>query len=106
MIDLRSWNHQLRIHEEGIPKMAFTARYSLYECTVMSFGLTNAPAYYMNLLNKVYMEYLYKFMVFFIGDILIYYRSKDEHEQHPRFVLNKSREQQLYINFSKCEFWL
>src|SRR5512142_529001 len=105
-IDLRSGYHQLRIREEDIPKTAFTTRYGLFECTVMSFGLTNAPAFFMNLMNKVFMEYLDKFVVVFIDDILIYSRTKEEHEEHLRLALEKLREHQLYAKFSKCEFWL
>nr|ABA98110.1 retrotransposon protein, putative, Ty3-gypsy subclass [Oryza sativa Japonica Group] len=105
-IDLRSGYHQLRIREEDIPKTAFTTRYGLFECTVMSFGLTNAPAFFMNLMNKVFMEYLDKFVVVFIDDILIYSKTKEEHEEHLRLALEKLREHQLYAKFSKCEFWL
>nr|AAN16328.1 putative polyprotein [Oryza sativa Japonica Group]AAP52669.1 retrotransposon protein, putative, Ty3-gypsy subclass [Oryza sativa Japonica Group] len=105
-IDLRSGYHQLRIKEEDIPKTAFTTRYGLFECIVMSFGLTNAPAFFMNLMNKVFMEYLDKFVVVFIDDILIYSRTKEEHEEHLRLALEKLREHQLYAKFSKCEFWL
>nr|ADC55379.1 gag-pol polyprotein [Oryza brachyantha] len=105
-IDLRSGYHQLRIREEDIPKTTFTTRYGLYECTVMSFGLSNAPAFFMNLMNKVFMEYLDKFVVVFIDDILIYSKSEEEHEQHLRIVLEKLREHQLYAKFSKCDFWL
>nr|AAV31278.1 putative polyprotein [Oryza sativa Japonica Group] len=105
-IDLRSGYHQLRIKEEDIPKTAFTTRYGLFECTVMSFGLTNAPAFFMNLMNKVCMEYLDKFVVVFIDDILIYSRTKEEHKEHLRLALEKLREHQLYAKFSKCEFWL
>nr|ABA94439.1 retrotransposon protein, putative, Ty3-gypsy subclass [Oryza sativa Japonica Group] len=105
-IDMRSGYHQLRIREEDIPKTAFTTRYGLYECTVMSFGLTNAPAFFMNLMNKVFMEFLDKFVVVFIDDILIYSKSEEEHEQHLRLVLEKLKEHQLYAKFSKCDFWL
>src|SRR3954465_3415814 len=77
-----------------------------YEYTVMPFGLTNAPAYFIYLMNKVFMEYLDKFVVVFIDDILIFSKSEEEHEQHLRLVLDKLREHQLYAKFSKCEFWL
>nr|ABA98320.1 retrotransposon protein, putative, Ty3-gypsy subclass [Oryza sativa Japonica Group] len=104
--DLRSGYHQLRIREEDIPKTAFTTRYGLYECTVMSFGLTNAPAFFMNLMNKVLMEFLYKFVVVFIDDILIYSKLEEEHEQHLHLVLKKLQEHQLCAKFSKCDFWI
>jgi hypothetical protein len=99
-IDLRSGYHQLKIRVEDIPKTAFTSRYGLYEFTVMSFGLTNAPAYFMYLMNKVFMEYLDKFVVVFIDDILVFSRSEEEHEEHLRLVLQKLREHQLYAKFS------
>jgi hypothetical protein len=86
-IDLRSGYHQLKIRECDILKTAFVLRYGLYEYTVMSFGLTNAPAYFMYLMNKVFMEYLDKFVMVFIDDILIYSRSEEEHEEHLRLVL-------------------
>jgi len=86
-IDLRSCYHQLRIKPSDIPKTAFTTRYGLYEYTVMSFGLTNALAYFMYLRNKVFMEYLDKFVVVFIDDILIYSKTEEDHEEHLRFVL-------------------
>ncbi|WVZ51358.1 hypothetical protein U9M48_002510 [Paspalum notatum var. saurae] len=72
----------------------------------MSFGLTNAPAYFMNLMNKVFMEYLDKFVVVFIDDILIYSKAEEEYEEHLRLVLQKLREHKLYAKLSKCEFWL
>jgi hypothetical protein len=105
-IDLRSGYHQLKIRMEDIPKTAFTSRYGLYEFTVMSFGLTNAPAYFMYLMNKVFMEYLDKFVVVFIDDILVFSRNEEEHEEHLRLVLQKLQEHQLYAKFSKCDFWL
>jgi hypothetical protein len=105
-IDLRSGYHQLKIQKIDIPKTAFRTRYGLYEYTVMSFGLTNASAYFMYLMNKVFMEYLDKFVVVFIDDILIFSKIVEEHEEHLRLVLEKLRSNQLYAKFSKCEFWL
>jgi hypothetical protein len=105
-IDLRSGCHQLKIRESDIPKTAFRTRYGLYEYTVMSFGLTNAPTYFMYLMNKVFMEYLDKFVVVFIDDILIFSKMEEEHEKHLRMVLEKLRSNQLYAKFSKCKFWL
>jgi hypothetical protein len=78
-IDLLSGYHQLKIRGCDIPKIAFVLRYGLYEYTVMSFGLTNAPVYFMYLMNKVFLEYLDKFVVVFIDDILVYSRSEEEH---------------------------
>jgi hypothetical protein len=88
-IDLRSGYHQLKIRECDIPKTAFILRYGLYEYTMMSFGLTNAPAYFMYLMNKVFMEYLDKFVVVFIDYTLVYSRSEEEHEEHLRLVLQE-----------------
>ena len=105
-IDLRSGYHQLRVRQEDIPKTAFRTCYGLYEFTVMPFGLTNAPAFFMTLMNKVFMEELDRFVVVFIDDILVYSKSAEEHEQHLRVVLGKLRKHQLYAKFSKCEFWL
>ena len=105
-IDLRTGYHQLKIRETDIPKTAFTTRYGLFEYTVMSFGLTNAPAYFMNLMNKIFMEYLDKFVVVFLDDILIYSMTEEEHAEHLRLVLETLREHQLYAKLSKCEFWL
>ena len=105
-IDLRSGYFQLKIRESDIPKTAFVTRYGQFEFTVISFGLSNAPAYFMNLMNKVFMDELDKFVVVFIDDILIYSKSIQEHEQHLRVVLEKLRMHRLYAKFSKCEFWL
>jgi hypothetical protein len=88
-IDLRSGYHQLKIRESDIPKTAFCTRYELYEYIVMSFGLTNAPAYFMYLMNKVFMEYLDKFVIVFIDDILIFSKTMEEYEEHLRLVLEK-----------------
>jgi hypothetical protein len=81
-IDLRSGYHQLKIRECDIPKTTFVSRYGLYEYTVMSFELTNAPTYFMYLMNKVFMEYLDKFVVVFIDGMLVYSKSDKEHEEH------------------------
>jgi hypothetical protein len=105
-IELRSGYHQMKIREQDIPKTAFTTRYGLYEFVVVSFGLTNAPAYFMNLMNKVFMEELDRFVVVFIDDILIYSETTEEHEEHLRVVLERLRQRKLYAKFSKCEFWM
>jgi hypothetical protein len=105
-IDLRSGYHHLKIGESDIRKTALHTRYGLYEYIVISFGLTNAPTYFMYLRNKVFMEYLDKFVVAFINDILIFSKTEVEHETHLRLVMEKLRAHQLYAKFSKCEFWL
>jgi hypothetical protein len=88
-IDLRSCYHQLRIRPSDISKIAFITKYGLYEFTVMSFGLMNAPAYFMYLMNNVFMDYLNKFVVVFIDDILVYSQNEQEHEEHLRKVLQR-----------------
>ena len=72
----------------------------------MSFGLTNAPAFFMYLMNSIFMPELDKFVVVFVDDILIYSKNNEEHAQHLRIVLTRLREHKLYAKFSKCEFWL
>jgi hypothetical protein len=91
-IDLRTGYHQLKVRESDIPKTAFTTRYGLFEYTVMSFGLTNALAYFMNLMNKVFMKFLDKFVVVFIDDILVYSKTEEEHTEHLWLVLGTLRE--------------
>jgi hypothetical protein len=86
-IDMRSGYHQLRIRPLDVPKMAFITKYGLYEFMVMSFGLTNAPAYFMYLMNSVFMDYLDQFVVVFIDDIPVYSQNEQEHEEHLRKVL-------------------
>ena len=80
--------------------------YGLYEYLVMSFGLTNAPAYFMYLMNSVFMPEFDEFVVVFINDILIYSKNEVDHAEHLRIVLSRLREHKLYAKFSKCEFWL
>ncbi|GJX68014.1 putative reverse transcriptase domain-containing protein [Tanacetum coccineum] len=105
-IDLRSGYHQLRVREEDIPKTAFRTRYGHYEFQVMPFGLTNAPAVFMDLMNRVCKPYLDKFVIVFIDDILIYSKSKQEHEEHLKIILELLKKEELYAKFSKCEFWI
>jgi hypothetical protein len=90
-IDLRSGYHHLKIWESDTPKTTFHIWYGLYEYTVMSFRLTNVPSYFMYLMNKVFVEYLDKFVVVFIDDILIFSKTEEEHEKHVRMVLEKLR---------------
>jgi hypothetical protein len=105
-IDLRSGYHQIKIRPSDIPKIAFSTRYGLYEYLVMSFGLTNAPAYFMYLMNSVFMQKLDKFVVVFIDDILIYSKNSEDHAKHLHVVLQRLRDHHLYAKFSKCEFCL
>ncbi|GJY32730.1 putative reverse transcriptase domain-containing protein [Tanacetum coccineum] len=105
-IDLRSSYHQLRVREVDIPNTAFRTRYGHYEFQVMPFGLTNAPAVFMDLMNRVCKPYLDKFVIVFIDDILIYSKSKQEHEEHLKLILELLKKEELYAKFSKCEFWI
>ena len=103
-IDLRSSYHQLRIREQDVAKTAFRSRYGHYEFLVMPFELTNAPAAFMDLMNRVFTPFLDQFVIVFIDVVLVYSISEEEHEQHLRLVLQTLREHQLYAKFSKCEF--
>ena len=105
-IDLRSGYHQLRIKGEHVAKTAFRTRYGHYEFLVLPFGLTNAPAAFMDMMNRIFRPFLDKFIIVFIDDILVYSRSREEHEEHLRITLQLLRDHQLYAKFSKCEFWL
>ncbi|KAK9029043.1 hypothetical protein V6N11_026169 [Hibiscus sabdariffa] len=105
-IDLRSGYYQLRVKDSDVAKTAIRTRYGHYEFLVMPFGLTNAPAAFMDMMNRVFRPYLDQFVVVFIDDILIYSRSKAEHVEHLRIVLQTLRDHRLYAKLSKCEFWL
>ncbi|KAH0696028.1 hypothetical protein KY289_013510 [Solanum tuberosum] len=105
-IDLRSGYHQIRVREKDVPKTAFRTRYGHFEFLVMSFGLTNAPAVFIDLMNSIFRLYLDLFVIVFIDDILVYSRSKYEHANHLRAVLQVLRDRELYAKFSKYEFWL
>jgi hypothetical protein len=89
---MRSGYHQLRIRPSDIPKTAFITKYGLYEFTIMSFGLTNVPAFFIYLMNSTFMEYIDKLVVVFIDDILIYSQNEQEHEDNLRKVLQRLRD--------------
>jgi hypothetical protein len=105
-IDLPSGYHQIKIRASDVPKTAFSTRYEIYEFLVMSFRLTNAPAYFKYLMNFVFMPELDKFIVVFIDDILVYSKNEEEHVGHLHVVLQRLREHHLYAKLSKCDFWL
>ena len=94
------------MQESDVPKTAFRTRYRHYEFMVMPFGLTNVPAAFMDLMNRIFQQYLDRFVIVFIDDILVYSSSSEEHSKHLRIVLQTLRERQLYAKLSKCRFWL
>jgi len=94
------------VKEEDIPKRAFRCRYGYYEFSALLFGLANAPAAFMDLMNRVFRQYLDMFVIVFIDDILSYSRSEEEHIDHLTIVLKIFKDQQLFAKFSKFEFWL
>ncbi|XP_073066007.1 uncharacterized protein [Primulina eburnea] len=105
-IDLRSGYYHLKVRESDIPKTAFRTRYGHYEFLVMSFGLTNAPSIFMDLMNRVFKPYLDSFVIVFIDDILIYSKTRELHSEHLRVVLQLLRDKRLFDKLKKCEFWL
>jgi hypothetical protein len=104
-IDLYSGYHQLKVQEKDVQKTAFRTRYGHYEFLVMPFGLTNAPAAFMDMMNRIFRELVDQCVVVFI-DILIYSKSREEHEEHLWTVKSVLRKHQLFVKFKKCEFWL
>jgi hypothetical protein len=95
-----------KVHPEDVPRTTFSTRYGLHEYLVMSFGLTNAPAHFMYLMNSIFMPELDKFVVVFIDDILVYSKNEEDCEQQLWVILQRLREHQLYAKFSKWVFWL
>jgi hypothetical protein len=104
-IDLRSGYHQVRIHPDDVPKTAFRTRYGHFEFLVLPFGLTNAPATFMHLMQQVFRAHLDSFVIVFLDDILIYSETLEEHKQHVQTVLELLRKHKLYAKKSKCEFF-
>ena len=96
----------MRVREEDVQKIAFWTRYGHYEFVVMPFGLTNAPTAFMDLMNRVCRPMLDRSVIVFIDDILVYSKTREQHEEHLREVLDTLRRENLYAKFSKCEFWL
>jgi len=105
-IDLRSGYHQIKVKDEDMQKTAFRTRYGHYEYSVMPFGVTNAPGVFMKYMNRIFHAYLARFVVVFIDDILVYSKSKEEHVEHLKIVLQVLKEKKLYAKLSKSEFWL
>jgi hypothetical protein len=104
-VELRLGYHQVGIKDVDIHKTTFRTRYDHYEFTLVPFGLNNARATFMCLMNNVFNKYLDKFVLVFIDDIFIYSKLEEEHEKYLKLVLKTLREHQLYANFSKCDFY-
>ena len=104
-LDLRSGYHQIRIHPDDIPKTAFNTRYGHFEFLVLPFGLCNAPATFMQLMQEVFRECLDRFVIVYLDDILIYSKTPEEHAEHLETVLALLRKHELYAKLSKCQFY-
>ena len=104
-LDLASRYHQMRVEEKSVPLTAFRTRYGSYEFPVMPFGLSNAPAYFMDLMNRIFRDYLDDFVIVFIDDILVYSEDEASHAIHLRKVLELLRKNELVAKYSKCHFW-
>lgn len=98
-LDLKIGYHQMRVEDSSVPMIAFKTRYGLYKFRVMPFGLINAPAFFMNLINTLFQPFLDRFVIIFIDD------SFEEHKHHLKHVLDVLRDQKLHAKFSKCHFW-
>ena len=105
-LDLQSGYHQILVKVDDVQKTAFRSRYGHYEYVVMPFSVTNAPAVFMDYMNRIFQPFLDKFVVVFIDDILIYSKTREQHAEHLRLVLGVLREKHLYAKLSKCEFWM
>ena len=105
-IDLRSGYHLILVKSDDVQKTAFRSRYGHYEYVVMLFGVTNAPALFMDFMNKIFRPFLDKFVVVFIDDILIYSKTQEDHIEHLRTILSILREKKSYAKLSKCDFWM
>ena len=105
-IDLRSGYHQILVKAKDVQKITFRSRYRHYEYVIMPFDVTNAPALFMDYMNKIFRSFLDKFVVVFIDDILIYFKTYEEHVEHLRLVLGILKEKQLYAKLPKCDFWM
>ena len=103
--DLRTGYHQMGVEEKSIPLTAFCTRYGLFEFSVMPFGLTNTPAYFIDLMNRLFSPYLDQFVIIFIDNIPVHSKNEADHEIHLRKVLEVLREQKLYAKYAKCKFW-
>ena len=104
-IDLKSGYHQLIFRDSDILKTAFKTRYGHYDFVVMSFGLTNALAAFIYLMNRVFKQYFNLFVIVFIDDILINSKNEEEHASHLRVVLQTLKDRQLFSKISKCDIW-
>ncbi len=104
-IDIRQAYNQVKIYPRDIEKTAFTTRYGHYEYLVMPFGLSNAPATFMTLMNEILRPFLDDFVIVYLDDILIFSKTVEEHDQYLRQVLGKLQAHQLYAKANKCEFF-